>query len=197
MAKERSRSGLKEQRRQELENKRRKQMLQIGIPVGLAVLALLVLLAFRLFQPAIEGVVDLGPQERNHDQEVVFEDNALPPAGGVHSPQWQNCGIYDEPVEKKYAVHAMEHGAVWLTYDPNLSAGDVATLRDLVDGQSYVLMSPYPGLASEVVLTAWGLQLQVDSVSDGRIEAFVDRYRAGPQAPEPGAPCTGGIGSPS
>jgi hypothetical protein len=90
----------------------------------------------------------------------------------------------------------MEHGAVWITYSPDLPEEEVAALRDIAGEQSYILMSPYPGLASDVVLTAWGLQLQVDSVSDERIEAFIDRYRAGPQTPEPGTSCDGGVDTP-
>jgi hypothetical protein len=196
VAKERSKAGLKEQRRQELERQQRRRMLQIGIPVALAVIAILVLVGLRLFAPGIEGVVDYGEQERDHEDDVVIAESPLPPVGGVHSPTWQNCGIYDQPVESKYALHAMEHGAVWLAYSPELPADDVAALRDIVDGRTYVLMAPYPGLASDVVLTAWGLQLELDSASDDRVDAFIDRYRLGPQTPEPGASCTGGIGTP-
>lgn len=197
MAKERvSKTGLKEQRRQEKERQRRRQMLQIGIPVAVILIALAVLLGMRLFAPPIEGVVELGPQDRGHEDDIVIETGPLPPAGGTHSPLWQNCGIYEAPVDPKYAIHSMEHGAVWLTYSPDLPEEDVEALRDIVGNQSYVLMSPYPGLASNVVLTAWGLQLQVDSVSDGRIEQFIDRYRAGPQTPEPGASCSGSVSTP-
>ncbi len=47
-----------------------------------------------------------------------------------------------------------------------------------------------------VVLTAWGIQLEVESVDDDRIAGFIDLYQRGSQTPEPGAPCTGGIGEP-
>jgi len=42
-----------------------------------------------------------------------------PPVGGKHNPNWQNCmgDVYDDPIAKEHAVHAMEHGAVWVTYD--------------------------------------------------------------------------------
>jgi hypothetical protein len=116
--------------------------------------------------------------------------------GGVHSARWQTCGIYDQPVDPKNAVHSMEHGAVWITYHPDLPAADVQTLRDQVGDQSYLLLTPYPDLASEVVLNAWGVQLQVDSADDERVAQFIDQYRLGPQTPEFGAACDGGVGQP-
>jgi hypothetical protein len=197
VAKERtSKAGLKEQRRQEIERQRQRRLLQIGIPAAVIIIALAVLLGMRLFAPPIEGVVEFGPQDRGHEDDIVIETSSLPPVGGVHSPTWQTCDIYDQPVDPKYAIHSMEHGAVWITYSPDLPEEEVAALRDIAGEQSYILMSPYPGLASDVVLTAWGLQLQVDSVSDERIEAFIDRYRAGPQTPEPGTSCDGGVDTP-
>ena len=54
----------------------------------------------------------------------------------------------------------------------------------------------FTGLASELVLNAWGVQLQVDSVNDARVAQFIDQYRLGPQTPEFGASCDGGVGRP-
>jgi hypothetical protein len=144
---------------------------------------------------AIAGVVDHEHQERDHvDHEVEAGD--LPPVGGIHNPEWQNCGIYDEPVPIENAVHSLEHGAIWLTYQPDLAQEDVETLRDSVRGEDYALMSPYPGLRSPVVLTAWETQLELDSAVDSRLADFVDRYQQGPTTPEPGASCQGGVGTP-
>ena len=47
---------------------------------------------------------------------------------------------------------------------------------------------------SPVVATAWGRQLAQDSVDLPRLSAFVDTFAQGPQTPELGAPCTGGMG---
>jgi transcriptional regulator with XRE-family HTH domain len=119
-----------------------------------------------------------------------------PPVGGNHNPTWQNCGYYAEPVPDERAVHSMEHGAVWIAYSPNLPQEQVERLRDLAQNQLYVLVSPYPDLGSPVVASAWGKQLRLDSASDPDLERFVRAYSQGTQAPEPGAPCTGGLGSP-
>ena len=143
----------------------------------------------------IAGVVDHEHQDRDHVEHEV-EGGDLPPVGGSHSPAWQNCGIYDEPVSIENAVHSLEHGAMWLTYQPDLPQEDVESLRDQVRGEDFVLMSPYPGLKSPVVLTAWEVQLELDSVNDERIEEFVDRYQQGPTTPELGATCQDGVGAP-
>ncbi|HLF99847.1 MAG TPA: DUF3105 domain-containing protein [Acidimicrobiia bacterium] len=122
-----------------------------------------------------------------------------PPAGGPHTRgAWQNCGFYSEPVQNEIAVHSLEHGAVWVTYAPDLPAGAVATLRDLVenDDRGMVLVSPFPGLPSPVVATAWGRQLPLDSPDDPRLVQFVDAFVRGAQAPEPQGPCEGGVGQP-
>jgi len=69
-------------------------------------------------------------------------------------------------------------------------------LRNLAKSQTYVLVSPFPGLPSPVVATAWGTQLQLPSATDAELGAFVKAYRQGPQTREPGAPCSGASGSP-
>lgn len=121
----------------------------------------------------------------------------LPPLGGDHDPTWQNCGIYTEPVASANAVHSLEHGAVWVTYRPDLPADQVATLVGLLDGRAYTLLSPFPDLASPVVLTAWGIQLELDDANDPRAAVFLDKYVQGEQTPEPGAPCVDGTGNPT
>jgi hypothetical protein len=165
--------------------------------VALGVIALGALLYLNLQEPeTLSDLVRSVGLERGHDENVVYEGSELPPVGGIHSGIWQNCGIYDEPVLAKNAVHSMEHGAVWITYRPDLPAGDVDRLRDTVQGEPYVLLTPYEGLKSPVVLTAWGIQLEVDEANDDRIATFIERYEQGPQTPEPGATCQDGTGSP-
>jgi hypothetical protein len=169
----------------------------IGAAIVLVLGALSFLLYLSLQEPElISGLERFVGLERAHDEQVDYSGQELPPVGGIHSGIWQNCGIYEEPVDAKNAVHSMEHGAVWVTYRPELEAGDIEELQDTVRGENYVLLSPYPELKSPVVLTAWGIQLEVDSADDSRIPEFVNRYQQGPQTPEFGASCSGGTGEP-
>jgi hypothetical protein len=186
----------RELRRQEHVARQRKRSVIIGSLIGLFVVTLAVMVYLRFGQPDLEGVTRFGSQSRDHDQNAVIEMGPRPPVGGVHHPNWQNCGIYDQPVDPKYAIHSLEHGAVWLTYHPDLPDAEVAALRALAQGQSHVLMSPYPDQDRPVILTAWGLQMVVDELPDERIAQFIRRYQQGPQTPEPGASCRDGIGAP-
>ena len=121
-----------------------------------------------------------------------------PPTGGVHNPRWQNCGIYDKQVALENAVHIMEHGAVWLTYQPNLDQAQIEKLRALARGRGYALVSPYSygALQKPIYAVAWGVRVGVDSADDPRLAKFITQYMNGKQTPELGAPCSGALGSP-
>ncbi len=164
---------------------------------GAVVTVAIILLLLRPPAPVglLDGVVSYSDLPRNHS-EAPQQYPQTPPVGGVHSSVWQNCGIYDQPVRNENAVHSLEHGTVWLAYRPDLPASAVETLRNLAHGHDHVLLAPYPNLPHAVVATAWGLQLPVEDASDPRLSLFITRYEQGPQTPEPGATCSGGIGTP-
>jgi hypothetical protein len=141
--------------------------------------------------PDITGVNVFPDQSHKHVTHKVDYPNH-PPTGGEHwAPRglgvygWQACAVYTEPVVDEFAVHSLEHGAVWLTYLPTVPAKEVAELTTL-DGirPDYVIVSPYPGQASPIIATAWGLQLGVTSASDPRLAQFVREYAGGGQGGE-------------
>jgi hypothetical protein len=144
---------------------------------------------------AIDGLQSFRALARDHTAEPVTYAQT-PPVGGEHNAVWQNCGIYDTPVANENAVHSLEHGAVWITYQPDLPAAKVELLRTLVRGRGHALLSPYVGLPTPVVASAWGYQVQVDDAADPRLARFLTVYEQGPQTPEPGAVCVGGVGTP-
>ncbi|MBM7438594.1 DUF3105 domain-containing protein [Streptomyces sp. HB132] len=118
-----------------------------------------------------------------------------PPVGGNHNPAWLNCDgvVYEKAVPDVNAVHALEHGAVWVTHSGKASRDDVDVLASRVRSTPYSLMSPYEGQSGAIMLSAWGKQVTVDGADDPRVARFFARYVQGAQTPEPGAPCTGGI----
>jgi putative peptide zinc metalloprotease protein len=134
--------------------------------------------------------------ERSHVPPPVIYA-VIPPVGGSHSAIWQNCGFYDAPILNEAAVHSLEHGAVWITYRPDLSREQVESLADVARGQTHLLASPFPDLPAPVVVSAWGRQLQLDSATDPRLDQFIRDFRLGRQAPESGGLCTGGVGHPT
>ncbi|GEL46893.1 membrane protein [Cellulomonas hominis] len=195
--------------RAEQRSKERRRTVTIASIAGVLVLALVGVSAWVILdagrenaaleaqaEQAIDGVEQIDGLTFNHVTTAV--DYAQdPPAGGDHNAAWLNCGVYTEPVPDENAVHSLEHGAVWITYDPALPADQVAALEALAAGQSYVIVSPYEGLDSAVAASAWGYQLKVDSADDERLAVFVQKYLLNPELAEVGAPCSNGVGVPA
>jgi hypothetical protein len=117
-----------------------------------------------------------------------------PPVGGVHNPTWQNCmgNVYNAQIPNEQAVHSLEHGTVWITYNPSLPQDQIAKLVKKVQGREMMMMSPYPDLDSPISLQAWGYQLKVDNADDKRIDQFINALRVN-ASQEPQAGCSGGI----
>ncbi|ELB88445.1 hypothetical protein Rwratislav_34599, partial [Rhodococcus wratislaviensis IFP 2016] len=193
----------------------------LTIGAGAAVLALVAILAINLvpkyqakeeaakYAPSVEnpdpsvnidGVVKVDYPAGIHiqpTQRVAYDQS--PPFGGPHDAIWATCTgtVYPNAIRTENAVHSLEHGAVWIAYNPDeLSADQVETLKDKVDGETYTLMSPFPGLDSPVSLQSWGHQLKLDSVDDERIDQFITALRINKNTyPEVGASCSSIPGS--
>ena len=139
-----------------------------------------------------EGTETFADLDRNHvDTPVDYPQT--PPVGGNHRPAWQTCDFYDAIIPTERGVHSMEHGAVWITFSPNLAAAEVEALKALQASGKEVLVTKFEGLPSPIVASAWGKQLQVQSTDDPRLAQFVRFFDDGPQTPETGTPCAKGI----
>lgn len=152
--------------------------------------------ADRVTANQIVGLQSVGDLTQNHVDGSV-EYPLTPPVGGDHDAQWQNCGVYSDPVANENAVHSLEHGAVWITYRPDLPDEQVAELAAVATGEAYLLVSPSTDLPAPVVASAWGKQLLLTGVADPRLDQFIRAFENGPQTPEPGAACSGGVGDPN
>jgi hypothetical protein len=154
------------------------------------------------------------PGALQHDHVTgPIDYSIVPPVGGPHNAVWMNAGVYTKPVPTERAVHNLEHGAVWITYDPDLAKSDVAALTAFVTKQKmiteteqnaagatvtnanrYVDLTPWVtnDLPSKIVISAWGHQLRVASPTDPRLQRFVDTFRHNSTyTPEFGAPVDG------
>jgi hypothetical protein len=143
----------------------------------------------------IQGIVikDYG-SGRGHisgDKRVAYDHS--PPFGGPHDATWAACNgvIYSTPVRNENMVHSLEHGAVWIAYNPDKITGSaLQSLRDRVQGANYLMLSPYPGLDMPISLQSWGHQLKVSDPADKRIDHFIQALRLNQYTyPEIGASC--------
>lgn len=137
--------------------------------------------------PPIQGVQTFSGIDPGHSEAAVNYPQ-VPPVGGIHNPVWQPCGFNAQAVQSEKAVHSMEHGAIWITYRPDLPQAEIDALAALARSRNLVLVSRWDdGLPAPVVVTAWGRQLRLESTSDPRLQDFVRRYAN--QGPEINAPC--------
>ncbi|WP_072476646.1 DUF3105 domain-containing protein [Amycolatopsis australiensis] len=133
------------------------------------------------------GSVHVLPTER-----VAYDKT--PPFGGPHDGYWATCTgtVYPNAVRTENMVHSLEHGAVWIAYNPQQVTGDALNLLKVrVQGKPFTMMSPYPGLDKPISLQSWGHQLKLDDANDPRIDEFIAALRSNPNGvyPEVGASC--------
>ncbi|WP_405939780.1 DUF3105 domain-containing protein [Streptomyces sp. NBC_00726] len=200
------RAKLDEARRKERARERRSRV--ITLSVGVLVVAGLVVGGGYLMNAADEqdkaeaeakispvtGEKSWDKLTQNHVEKTV-DYPMNPPVGGDHNPVWMNCDgdVYTQAIPKENAVHSLEHGAVWVTYTSKAKPADVKKLNERVSSTPYSLMSPVEDQEAPLMLSAWGKQVTVKSATDARVAQFFTKYVQGPQTPEPGAACTGGI----
>lgn len=142
---------------------------------------------------SIKGLTYRVEAQHTHIPGVIHYDSS-PPIGGNHSQYWGDCSgtVYANPIANENAVHMLEHGAIWITYNPDtLPKSDLTQLQKDVAGVDRMALSPYPGLKAPISLQAWGYQLFVNKASDPRIQQFISLLKYNKQTtPEYGATCS-------
>lgn len=135
---------------------------------------------------------DLVKAAQHQSGSIKYEQN--PPVAGKHNGDWQNCmgDVYDAPIASEHAVHSMEHGAVWLVYNPaKVNKDQIEKLASKIRGKEFALMSPMENLDATVSVQAWGFQLKVNDPADKRIDEFIKATRKNAGVEQ--ASCSGGI----
>ena len=164
----------------------------MALTLVLVAAALMVPPVLRSIEPPDLSAVDVYDELPFDHVAGDVDYDVAPPVGGPHAAEWLACGVYDVEVPDENAVHALEHGTVWITYAPGLSTADVARLADRLPEEG--ILSPYDGLPGPVVVTVWGRQLVLSGADDERLGLFLREYGDGHTAPEPLASCRGGVG---
>jgi hypothetical protein len=173
-----------------------KRLLWIGGSALVVGLVAVVFLSSPLVRGVPEGTEHVAVGAPEHVDGDIHDDGEVP-AGGPHDEIWQNCGFYGTEVRSENAVHSLEHGAVWITYDPGLAEDQVHVLRGFIQGPDKVLVSPVTAQGSPIIVTAWANQLELTDAGDARLAQFVNEFEGSFDAPEPGGLCNGGIGTPA
>jgi len=143
----------------------------------------------RLAMPPLMGALHI-PQ----DASVVYDSN--PPSSGPHYVTWANFQEFSEPVDDRYLVHSLEHGAVLLLYkceDAGCPAGLVEGLREVRNAiatdplcdpsiRVRVIIAPRPKNDVMVAAAAWGYTYRADCLDAASLTQFVNaHYAMGPE----------------
>lgn len=163
--------------------------------VGAALLALVVFLAIppeEVPDGIPEGTRAVPIDDALHVEGPIDYGVAVP-AGGQHNPIPLNCDIYEVEVPQEHTVHSLEHGAVWITYRPDIGQDAIDTLARVARTRSKSILSPVAAQSPPIMMTAWGWQLELTDPDDIRIRQFFNAFESAATAPEPGAACVGGV----
>lgn len=111
---------------------------------------------------------------------VTYESN--PPTSGPHWPDPLLDGIYDTEKPDEALVHSLEHGRIWVSYQPDIGEAAIQALADTVKGQSHLVMTARAANETDIALAAWtrldAFNLSEDGTFDTqRILDFILRYR--------------------
>ncbi len=111
---------------------------------------------------------------------VTYQSN--PPTSGSHWPDPLLDGVYDIEKPDEAIVHSLEHGRIWISYQPSLPQSAIDQLKRIASDQSRVILSPRNGNEAQIALAAWQRldTFSPDSagnVDEKRILDFIQRYR--------------------
>jgi hypothetical protein len=128
-----------------------------------------------------------------HFAPVAYNSN--PPSSGPHYTTWANYQEYADPVDDRYLVHSLEHGAVLFLYkceDAGCPAiiDALRAVRDAIPSDPLcdpsirvrIIIAPRPANDVTVAAAAWGQTYRADCVDPASLAKFVvDHYAMAPE----------------
>jgi hypothetical protein len=103
-----------------------------------------------------------------------------PPHSGKHFPVWSSAGEKDEPVERGYWVHNLEHGWIVLVYNcPDGCDPELDLLREVLDARDEhdILLTPDPLLeGSRFAAISWTWVYAFEDPVVEQLLCFVDQH---------------------
>ena len=130
--------------------------------------------------------VTLGQSSHITDASLMQITPGEPPAGGPHFAEPAQPGVYEGPIADGNAVHALEHGLVWISYRADLVDDATVSALEAIAGDfgRDLIVSPRPDNAMPIAAVSWGRILRLDEFDEEQLRAFVTTNRN--RSPEPG-----------
>ena len=113
--------------------------------------------------------------------EVTYQSN--PPTSGSHWPDPLLDGIYDTEKPDEALVHSLEHGRIWISYQPSsVPQSAIDQLTRIAKSEKRVILTPRSLNETPIALAAWQrldmFGVEADgSIDEQRILDFIKRYR--------------------
>ena len=154
-------------------------------------------------QPTVrhdEMAPDVSAQHIEDETPITYA--VSPPTLGDHRGAWAKWGEYSYLPPQRW-LHNMEHGGIVFLYDPCVTDVMVNALRTFAHGVAddssgpfRWVMTPYPGLGSQVAVLAWGWAWMSECVDTAAMTTFIEAHyrQATEDVPHPGSYETGWIG---
>jgi hypothetical protein len=124
--------------------------------------------------------------------EVTYETD--PPTSGPHYPVWAAFKTYGVPINPGFLVHALEHGAITLTWRcPSGCDAELAALQAMLDARAgdplcdplvkhRIIVAPRPDQDTKLVAAGWGVSWKADCFDLASLGSFIDAwYAKGPE----------------
>lgn len=110
----------------------------------------------------------------------------LTPAGGPHYVGPLRAGVYEQQVPDGNAIHSLEHGLVWISYQPDqVTTAVFEGLEDIAsDFGRDVILAPRVENSSPIIVVSWGQRLVLETIDDQLVRDFITTNRN--RSPEPG-----------
>lgn len=153
--------------------------LVLSLAVSAAIIAGLTYLTMRPAQVNLAGE-SVSDQGREHIQigQQHPPYNSNPPASGWHYPEPASWGFYDRELADEQVVHNLEHGGVWIAYQPNLDQATKDEIKRIVDRfPSKVIATARSKNDRAVTIVSWGRILKLETFSKDQMLDFIKRNR--------------------
>lgn len=128
-----------EERRVRIEHALRKKNQRTVFFVGIGLVIIAALVWFGLWRIKRTGDKEPGEYYPDDGQQHISLQTPLsayssnPPSSGPHYFSPANWGVYDYAVDDRIFIHNLEHGGIWIAYDPSVPQGAKDSLLAIVN----------------------------------------------------------------
>ena len=140
-----------------------------SVAAGIILIVGIIIWIARMPAPIPPGVAFAGQGQEHVDLSYQFSYNSNPPTSGPHYSSPAGWSIYDYEVADKIFIHNLEHGGIWISYRPGISAKAIEDLKSIVNEfyGSQIVMAPRSANDTDIAVAAWMHLYKFDLTGDG------------------------------